>query len=649
MARGNIFITTISIVIAVTVITAAALLTFNSFSGVRENNNAVPEPAINITINDSVIPVMFNETGQNKNQTLNETVNQTESPPPAYGVVCGLLVCDSWSGCSNISRMRTCFYQNCENTAFVEIINDTSCIPPPPPQAEKLFVEISGNQFYFNETSFTPIGTNYVDVNTYRKDVPVNPDVDQFLARKSAGRYYAMSLFDETRTSYHMQLIKDSGSNTARIMLTLNPMISQGFRDDAAGIDSISLSDKSQWSQLFNMQAVAKVDSIVAAAKRNNVKLIITQINYEEGMPKWWFSNSFTDPRTLKAQEIILRFMADRYKDEETILSWSIINEPRVPFDDVDPAFVAEWNDWIRNKYGNEQALRNSWNDFGRNTINIRGSDLDVDVVVGTGKIYYNGFVDFSSDVQKINVNGQEKQFSFGGRETRIWTKSALFIANHDALILDSVSDGDNISIVLYFNETWQKILPPDNALSGSQRLKDYQDFREYIAAKWLSRMTAAIRQEDPNHLITLGMHQYSTETYPVTIPSQYSAFNHDSISPYVDYLSIHIYQLPELGSFSQFMQFLKTYIAEASASGKPVVIEEFGELFDSANAAQFNSDFISQTSGTAHGWIVWQLFGFYYDYQGVTISSETGLYDSNNTQTEWGRRFAGISAVYAE
>ncbi len=122
----------------------------------------------------------------------------------------------------------------------------------------------------------------------------------------------------------------------------------------------------------------------------------------------------------------------------------------------------------------------------------------------------------------------------------------------------------------------------------------DQQDRPRYeIARQWIQHLSAAIRQTDRRHLITVGLVDWSLDR-----PGLTSGFIPSKIIADLDFVSVHLY--PATGKVHEELETLKGF-----AVGKPVVIEETFPLNCSANEL---GEFIDQSTSVASGWI-----GFYW------------------------------------
>lgn len=116
---------------------------------------------------------------------------------------------------------------------------------------------------------------------------------------------------------------------------------------------------------------------------------------------------------------------------------------------------------------------------------------------------------------------------------------------------------------------------------------------RHEIARAWVSHLVKAIRSEDPSHLITVGLVDWSLDK-----PGLSSGFIPDKVCKDLDFVSVHLY--PESKKLDENLKTL-----EGFQIGKPVVIEETFPL--KCTEKEF-ADFIERSKKHAHGWV-----GFYW------------------------------------
>ncbi len=93
-----------------------------------------------------------------------------------------------------------------------------------------------------------------------------------------------------------------------------------------------------------------QMDAIVQLAQKHGIIICLTLHD--------WLGVTLTDEE-LEAQRVWNRFWASRYRDVPGIL-YDIQNEPVVEVPDV-PFVRALWNEWLRQRYGSDEALRAAW------------------------------------------------------------------------------------------------------------------------------------------------------------------------------------------------------------------------------------------------------------------------------------------------
>jgi hypothetical protein len=116
---------------------------------------------------------------------------------------------------------------------------------------------------------------------------------------------------------------------------------------------------------------------------------------------------------------------------------------------------------------------------------------------------------------------------------------------------------------------------------------------RPEIARAWIARLASAIRKVDSQHLITVGLVDWSLDR-----PGLTSGFVPEKIAGDLDFLCVHLY--PKKGKLDEAMATL-----EGFSIGKPVVIEE---TFNLGTTAGELGEFIDRSTKFASGWI-----GFYW------------------------------------
>ncbi len=113
------------------------------------------------------------------------------------------------------------------------------------------------------------------------------------------------------------------------------------------------------------------------------------------------------------------------------------------------------------------------------------------------------------------------------------------------------------------------------------------------VAVQWVQQLSAAIREHDRRHLITVGLVPWSLPRKGLT-----SGFEPERIAPELDFISVHLY--PERGKIGESIETLRGFCV-----GKPVLIEETFPL--KCSIGEFER-FIEESRKYAHGWM-----GFYW------------------------------------
>jgi hypothetical protein len=117
---------------------------------------------------------------------------------------------------------------------------------------------------------------------------------------------------------------------------------------------------------------------------------------------------------------------------------------------------------------------------------------------------------------------------------------------------------------------------------------------RPEIARAWVEALAREIRKVDRQHLITVGLVDWSLDR-----PGLTSGFVPATIAPAVDFLCVHLY--PKRGEVDEALATLEGF----ADAGKPVVIEETFPLM--CGGDEFNA-FLKRSKPMASGWI-----GFYW------------------------------------
>ena len=196
-------------------------------------------------------------------------------------------------------------------------------------------------------------------------------------------------------------------------------------------------------------------------------------------------------------------------------------------------------------------------------------------------------------------------------------------------------------------------------------QLLDYQHFREAIADEWTRRQAAAIKAADPQALVTVGMIQWSV---PALLPNvrQYAAFRPERQAQWLDFMEVHVY--PLAAGFYDYtrpededrnLAYLESVVREVAASGKPVVVAEFGwygggkltinrgvhPAASEDQQARWCRRAVETTEGLATGWLNW---GFYDHPEARDVSQLTGLLTVDGKPKAWAREFHSLARSLA-
>lgn len=112
---------------------------------------------------------------------------------------------------------------------------------------------------------------------------------------------------------------------------------------------------------------------------------------------------------------------------------------------------------------------------------------------------------------------------------------------------------------------------------------------RSDVAMDWLRQIKSAVRAHDPNHLVTVGLVDWSLPG-----SSMRSGFFPAKVVTEVDFMSAHLY--PEFGKMEEMIRVLKHFCV-----GKPVVIDETFHLKCSAQEQEW---FLSEAAKYARGFM---------------------------------------------
>jgi len=203
------------------------------------------------------------------------------------------------------------------------------------PASKMNFIQVADDQWTFKESvtgkPFIPIGVNYYDPNTGWPP-----------------KFWTQ--FDEARTREHFKQMQECHITVARVFLTR-----AFFMPTAEAVDE---------------SAMRVLDKLIAIAKEHDIKLILNGMEHWDGEPPWFTGEAsrFVSEDIMTIEARFWETMANRYKDEDTIFSWTLVNEPHIQWSD-DFGQLAKWQAWVSEKYQTVNALNTAWGksypDFG--------------------------------------------------------------------------------------------------------------------------------------------------------------------------------------------------------------------------------------------------------------------------------------------
>lgn len=207
-------------------------------------------------------------------------------------------------------------------------------------------------------------------------------------------------------------------------------------------------------------------------------------------------------------------------------------------------------------------------------------------------------------------------------------------------------------------------VIPPAKDNPGDSALLAYQHFREHVADEWTRRQVEAIKQADPDALVTIGLIQWSIPAIPN--PTYfYSGFRPQRQAKLLDFMEIHFYPLAA-GTYTYQSEaikvanlaYLESVVREVAKPGLPTMLAEFGWYGGGSCAGvgggvivptqQQQADFCAQEVRAATplvcGWLNWAMYD---DPVAKDITRFSGLFTANGREKAWGRRFSQIARQY--
>ncbi|GGD89017.1 cellulase family glycosylhydrolase [Paenibacillus nasutitermitis] len=201
-----------------------------------------------------------------------------------------------------------------------------------------------------------------------------------------------------------------------------------------------------------------------------------------------------------------------------------------------------------------------------------------------------------------------------------------------------------------------------ENAAADGSAHERYQLLREQLVETWTAAMTGAIRESDPQRLITIGFHQLSLPHgagQRHTLPGFHAA----KLAHLLDYIALHWYPYSSTehvqprkdgDPVERNIAMIRSSLSNARA-GKPLVIEEFGwygggEVFSWGEQLPFVTEevqtewlrmVVEGTQDLACGWLTW---GYADVPTAMDATRRSGLVDEAGKIKLWGSMFRRLS-----
>ncbi|WP_442505497.1 cellulase family glycosylhydrolase [Novipirellula sp. SH528] len=147
---------------------------------------------------------------------------------------------------------------------------------------------------------------------------------------------------------------------------------------------------------------------------------------------------------------------------------------------------------------------------------------------------------------------------------------------------------------------------------------------RQQVAKTWVDQMVDAIRKQDDQHLITVGV-----IPWVFVFGSGKPLFYSPEVGERLDFASVHFY--PEKGQIDKAITALKAYDI-----GKPLVVEE---MFPMKCSDAELADFVTRSKDFADGWI-----SFYWGSTAAQLRGSGNATIAHAITAAWLERFASMA-----
>lgn len=143
--------------------------------------------------------------------------------------------------------------------------------------------------------------------------------------------------YDESSVESDFQKIHALGLNTIRVFLTYRALFWSGNELDLAGLE--------------------KLDHMIGAAKKNNIRLILVGLEAWEGVPSWAKGDKFRDAVIINKTKRFWAKLSSRYRGERAILSFELANEPNIPWSNT--SVIDDWSSKFNDVIGVQKTREN--------------------------------------------------------------------------------------------------------------------------------------------------------------------------------------------------------------------------------------------------------------------------------------------------
>lgn len=148
---------------------------------------------------------------------------------------------------------------------------------------------------------------------------------------------------------------------------------------------------------------------------------------------------------------------------------------------------------------------------------------------------------------------------------------------------------------------------------------------RTEVAAAWVKTLVEAIREEDPEHMITVGVIPWVFAFGGKGMP----LFHSPEVGKSLDFVAVHFY--PKSGEVDKALSALKAYEV-----GKPLVIEE---MFPLKCSIDDMSEFITKSATHVDGWV-----SFYWGKTAAELKAAAQPSIRDAIIAQWLERFVALS-----